>query len=440
MFSWHETTLRGLCRLAFGLLVAVPTCAVLLAIVWCCSPLSLEYHRRVLANSLALDVELERVSFPRPGVTLYEGVSIVDPQTEQPLARCRALEWQNDGQNTSLICAQAELLDSSRLDLLGEIVDRHLRSQAGSTAVFEVVAPQLTLYLADGLGPQTLSNLHARLQAQADGPQGVLEFHLAGDEQEEQAAPARVTSLRSPAGQGATTSITVETGALSLPSRLVALCCPGWETWGPGSSFRGRLSWQQHADGWTGEVSGQITDIDLQRVVSDRTKHRLTGLAEVQLDRARAEKGRLVEAAGIIKAGPGVIGRRLLAAAAIQLHAAGNDPAVAQNDSADYEEMAIGFAIDEHGLTIEGLCAEAPGALLVSHDRTPMLDEPKPGPQSLLGLVRLLNNSGELVPADRSAQALLGVLPVVVAPAVDSPMGPQARFLRGSPLRSSPLR
>ena len=185
MFSWHETTLRGLCRLAFGLLVAAPTCAVLLAIVWCRCPLSVEHYRRALAEQLALDVQLERVSFPLPNVTRYNGLSLTDPETARPLARFRALEWRASGQNSSVKCWQAELLDSSRLDLLSELVVRRLRHVAGSRAVVEIQAEQLTLQLADGMEPLALTEVRGQLKGVAGDPsepQGMVEFHLAGQE------------------------------------------------------------------------------------------------------------------------------------------------------------------------------------------------------------------------------------------------------------------
>ncbi len=92
-----------------------------------------------------------------------------------------------DGRKRSLDhLSQAELLDTSRLDLVGEIVESQhalpgrLRRIEGSTIV---AAAQLTLGLTDGQGPQTLSNVRATDAQASDEPQGVLEFQLAGDEQ-----------------------------------------------------------------------------------------------------------------------------------------------------------------------------------------------------------------------------------------------------------------
>ena len=170
MFAWHETTLRGLCRLAFGLLVVVPTCAVLLAAVWCRCPLSVEYYRRSLCEQLALDVHLERVSFPRPNVTRFKGLSLADPETGRPLAGFEVLEWRTGAQTSLVSCPRAELLDSSRLDLLTELVARRLRVFAGARAAVEIQAEQLTLRLADGVPPQILTNVRGQLNGAPSEP------------------------------------------------------------------------------------------------------------------------------------------------------------------------------------------------------------------------------------------------------------------------------
>ena len=207
----------------------------------------------------------------------------------------------------------------------------------------------------------------------------------------------------------------IVTGPTPLPSRLIALCCPAWEAWGRSSNVRGELWWQQRADGWAGGVCGRVTGVDLAKLVLMRSEHRLSGVAEVRLDRVRFERGRLLDAAGSIHAGPGWVGRSLLAAAASQLHATGNNPAAARGDLAAYDEMAFSFAIDEHGLAIQGLCSQAPGAVFMERVHGRLLGEPPPGLQPLLGVVRMLAPLGEAVSADPAAQSLLSILPVPAA-------------------------
>jgi hypothetical protein len=342
------------------------------------------------------------------------------------------------GQKSTVTCWQAELLGCSRLDLLAELVARRLRSLAGSSAVVEIQAPQLTMRLAEATALQSLTDVRGQLQAESRGPQvqgapiepqGIVEFHLAG---QQETAPARISFFRSSSEQGSTTSIKIETGPTPLPSRLIDLCCPGWETWGPASNFCGELWWRQRADGPTGEVRGRVAGVDLDNLVSTRSEHRLSGVAEVQLERARFQHGRLLDATGSIHAGPGLVRRSLLAEAAQDLNAMGNNSVAARDDLAAYDELAFSFAIDEHGLAIKGICSQSPGALFVG-PLGPLLREPSRR-QSLLGVVRLLATSGQAVPADPAAQALLRVLPVPVAEPNGLDAEPHAR-LRKNPHR-----
>ena len=426
MFSWHETTWRNLCRAAFVLLVVLPTCAVAAAVIWCRTPLSLHYHRHVLAERLALDVRIGRVSFSAPGVTIYEDFTLHDPEASRPLFHCDALEWQTGGQTLSITCWRAELFETRRLDLVAEAVNRQLRSLTGSQNTVQLDAPQLTLHPADGLAPQTLADVHGQLQTAADEPQAVLEFRLAGDDVAE---PARISMTRNSAEQAGGGTVSLETGPRPLPARLVALCCPGWEAWSPASSFCGRLSWQPQASAWTGEVNGRISGVDLDALVTRRVGHRLSGeAAQVHLEHARVDAGRLTDAAGTITAGPGLVARSLLAAVASQLRRHGQQSFGAQRRSGAYDRLAIRFAIDSEGLVIQGLLDDSPGALLVGDAGDALLGEPPLGPQPLLGLVRILARSDEVVPADPTAQLLLGVLPLkAVTP--QTSIGPSAHRL-----------
>ena len=123
-------------------------------------------------------------------------------------------------------------------------------------------------------------------------------------------------------------------------------------------------------------MRGSITGIDLDRLVSARSEHHLSGPAEVQLEEARFQHGRLLDATGSIHAGPGLVGRSLLAAAASQLHCTGNNPAAAWSDLAEYDEMGFRFAIDGRGLTIQGLCSRSPGTVFLGRVHGRLLGEP----------------------------------------------------------------
>ena len=230
-------------------------------VVWCRCPLSVEYYRRELTEHLALDVRLERIGFPRPNVTVYKGLTLADPETGRPLARFGAIEWQVCGQRSSMTCHEAELLDSSRLDLLAELVARRLRHFAGSQAVIEIDSQQLTVHLADGLGPVALTDVHAQMKKRGRrGERTARDFGISLG-RAKRGAPVRISFDRAASPPGTATSTKIDTGPTPVPSRLIALGCPAWEAWGPTSNFRGKLWWQQRPTaGPAGCVTGALRE------------------------------------------------------------------------------------------------------------------------------------------------------------------------------------
>ncbi len=425
MFTWHDATRRRLCRLAFLALVAVPTCAVFLAAAWIRTPLARAHHRRALAEQLALDVTLNSVSFPRPELTRYDGLTIRDPESGDWLAQFSRLEIDESGPRTRIVCSEPEL-NATRLDLFWELASRRLRRQASIERPVEIAAPTLRLYF--GSDVQSLVDVHTRFKQGEAGPQGLVVFHL---DDQDSAAEVRMALLRSSAGRGgaaspgsapsgggptasaAATIVQLETGQAVLPGRLLAALLPGWEALGGSATLAGSLWWQEGPEGFSGQIRGRIDGIDLDALVSEPFDRKLGGTATLELEWARIRDGRLIDAKGRLAAGPGLVSRKLLADAASWLHA----PAGALSDSpgtlVTYEQLGFAFAVDERGLTLQGACLSAPtGTLLLGRSGRPLLNEPPPAPQSPLNLVRALAGPGEeRLPTTTAAQTLMRLLP-----------------------------
>jgi len=92
MFSLHETTMRMICRAAFVALCLGPTVAVLGVAAIVRHSSFTRGHERAISAQLGLAAHISRASIPRPGVTLYEGFELADPETLQPLARLPFVE------------------------------------------------------------------------------------------------------------------------------------------------------------------------------------------------------------------------------------------------------------------------------------------------------------------------------------------------------------
>jgi hypothetical protein len=407
MFTWHEATRRRLCRLAFLALVVVPTCAMLLAAAWIRSPLAVAGHRRALAEQLALDVKLDQVSFPRPAVTRYEGLAIFDPESGDCLASLGRLEIDNSGQKTLVTCTQTEL-NAAALELFWELAARRLRRQSSLERPMEIVCRELTLHFGDHA--ETLLDVHTRFKQGDAGPQGLVVFHLA---EQDPTAEVRMALVRNRQPSGIATIVQLETAAAVLPGRLMAALLPGWHQLGLSAALTGSLWWQDGPEGWSGQIRGRISGVDLDALVSDRFGRKFGGSATIDLERARIQQGRLVDAKGSVSAGPGLMSRALLADAAIHLHA----PAGALSESpgalVTYDQLRFLFTLDEAGLALQGAClTDQPGTLVLGRAGRPLLMEPPAEPQSVLNLVRALAGAPEeRLPVSSAAQDLIRLLP-----------------------------
>ena len=483
MFRLHDNTRRRICRAVFLLLCVVPTAGVS---AWCARrhlPGVAAAEAKRLERELGLDVSLAGLRYLRPGRVLYEGLELRDPETGRPLLRCRALEadWQRSTDREGrpraslvLIASQPEI-EATAADPemgarqvgapLGELLDRMLRCPTilrmvpgGSQTDVRLAAGQLTLRAAGG--SQTFSGLQGSIESFAGGTQAEASFRLAGIDTPQ---PIRIRIVRNRQITPPATGFELDTGGGAVPCGLLAIGLPLLERLGPRSRLRGYIWANQTGDGrraptghrsagvvaeaklwsrwsadWEGEFAGQVSDVDLDELVTGHFPHKLGGTAQVTIQSARFRRQRLEEATGTLVAGPGVISRSLIDAAVEQLGLVRGVEPQTPGELVPYEQLAAGFLIDARGLQLQGGCSPSghrseglvAGAILADRQGR-LLGEPVVQPQPVVALVRtLVPASQHQVPATRQTDWLIGHLPVpqVVPPAGARPAVPQARL------------
>src|SRR5262249_28197731 len=143
--------------------------------------------------------------------------------------------------------------------------------------------------------------------------------------------------------------------------------------------FQGRVFAPRQGGHWNTQISGELTAIDLDLLVSEQfPPHKLTGTANASVDFITDSNGRILSAGGRATAGPGVISVSLVRSAGTHLSL----PAVEMRASNDdhlipYKNLGLAFAIDTRGLRLRGEMPEAPGALLVDSRERPLVAEPR---------------------------------------------------------------
>ncbi len=430
----HDRTRRLVCRVAFLALGVLPAAGVLAWSGWRGGA----WHQRAcaaeLSRTVGLQVSCNAVSYPRPGIVLYQGVELSDPETAAPLARMRFLETGGTSAASAWVASQPEF-DAAQLRGFWQLVDHRLREASDTAATTRLSAAEATLHWP--AGSQTLTDVHGQLSmpGTAGGPcAATISFRIAGIDMTD---PVQLTVTRERDGAGADekstagsrlkATIELHTSGAALPCAMLAVPLGVVNRLGKGAKFRGSVWATETAGGWEGELSGQFTDIDLQALVSEQFPHRLSGMAEITVQKARFSHGRLEEAVGTFSSGPGAVSQSLVAAAIEFLHLV-PQPATSHADMLrQYEQLAFAFVVDSAGLTLSGACTGSSSVVMRLGDGTTLVEAGAPsGP--LVALVRTLVPQSEVqVPATRQSDWLIECLPV---PQVILPEGqmPQAQL------------
>lgn len=187
-----------------------------------------------------------------------------------------------------------------------------------------------------------------------------------------------------------------------------------------GATCAGEWHGVQASDGWTGHGSGSAMGVDLA-VLSAPLPDRLSGIADIVVDRVDLVAGRVREARFQLRATDGTVGSLWMAAAVDWL---GCRPLAAwpPQSPVPFRGMAWSCRLGPLGIELDGmgdrgsLCADANGPLLA----------PPPGPMPVERLAWLGSPPGlPVVPASRWTAWLLPWLPPLDAmPPADGARGP----------------
>ena len=435
MFSLHETTKIYLCRAAFVALCIVPTLAVLARSAIVHLPGYTREHERAIAAELGLHAQLAKASSPRPGTMLYESLELSDPETRQPLARLPWVEVRTVGSVVHVKLPFPVMINGTRLDALGRTA-RDAARQGRSWRDVRLRAQNLTVHLGDG--DQSFTDLDGHIETTDEHARFKLNFRrsVVG---ERSAEPAEIEFVRQ--GRSTTPSgfFQLTTGPAPLPCSLARSLWPGVECLGTASEFEGRVFVSEQAGRTKTQVSGRLTRVDLDLLVSGRFPHQLSGLADVELAQVAIEDGRIESAGGKITAGPGAVSNSLVQSALVHLRLQGATESKAGPDQLlPYRRLAFAFAINSEGLALHGEAAQTPGAMLVDDHGKILLHEPSVLSQPVVSLARTLVPQSEVqVPATRESAALVRTLPVPSIEGASGGQGPanQARSPRVNPKR-----
>jgi len=432
MFSLHEITKIRLCRAGFLALCLGPFCAIVL---WC-GLVRLDWyrasHERAIAAAIGWKAELASVELPRPGLLLYRDLKLSDPYNGQLLAELPYLEIDTRGETPLVRLPFPAKLNGTRLDAFWQACRELARKTSGDSRV-DFEAQNLSLHLAHG--DETLTGITGHFDSDEVQATAELSFAraIAGS------APAEPSTLvvtrRTHAGLPQY-AVELATGPTPLPAELVAAIWPNVSQLGRKCEFEGRALAIEDSNTWRVELQGNLTDIELDLVMRS-FRHKLTGLAHVQIDRVTTVGGRIESATGSLFAGPGVISRSLVQSAETNLHVRQTDTAVRSGGNLlEYQLLCANFDVGQQGIAIRGVVPKAQsGTLLVSKQHI-LVMEPPAIRQPVVDLVRTLVPQSEVqVPATKETVALTSWLPV---PSITTEPGREEPLITGQILNITP--
>jgi hypothetical protein len=262
-------------------------------------------------------------------------------------------------------------------------------------------------------GSTTLYNVEAELAHTSEGAQAWLRFDLA--EQPTGARPlVRVgRDRRTPI---AYTWIEIDSGEAALPCRLAADLLPAAAVLGEQALFRGRLVCWPAARSADVELQGSLTHVELNRLVSLEMGREIQGLAQFDIQRATFVRGRLVAAAGAIRAREGTIERGWIKslATALQMRIAPGPEQDADSvgSSLRFDQIGLQYQLSSSGLVLQGACEGEPQDIILTGPgvRLQLLELGQP--RSIADLVSIGGNGQPHVVLNPWTAKLASLLPL----------------------------
>ncbi len=348
MFPRFFHARRFTCRTVFVVACLMPTTAMVVYGAWHAAPIHRAAFCNALADTLAVQVTVDNVDYPRPGVTRIQGLELADPESKQLLLRVPVFEVRDSGDRYVLHAATATLNTVGAHRLYKEL---HRRLAGDDDVAWQVDIGELMLQHHERR--RATVELSARGSMGASGPAVDVKFRLTGDTGEK---ANEIKLLRNRQVNPAVTTFMLQTGDTPLPCSLLGQFAPEWDTLGNRATFAGRFWTMDASDGRRGELSGELNRVDLHQLVTQHYGHSLTGMSRLRIERAFMRRGRLQSVEATIDAGPGNISQHLLHAASRELQmplVAGNrtrkDIAIA------YQRLTAHVVVDGHGMRIRGL-------------------------------------------------------------------------------------
>lgn len=362
-YQLHESTRRGLCRLAFVLLGLAP---LLLCLALCVAEFLPSYHRSRasqweswLSSQLGVTVEIASVENLSPQRYALHGVRFTHPETKGTIGRATKVD---------VFSAQEQL----HVHLQGtEIESRDLAAAWKMTHDWFLCRPALHIkpivlkmdsLTVHGLAQETrLHHIALHLQPQSEALQLDIRFHSTASIATEQ-TQSKLAIRRN--HQASRLGTTIELNAMSpLPCPLLSGLVPALDRLGSNATFVGSVQLELLASTWSAAVSkAEFQQVDFAQLTRD-TSTAMTGIGTIQVERAQLVQDRMRSMLVTANVGPGRINNTFLQAIERHLEFDAREATSGSVALQTFDQAALSLYLDHEGLVIVGQIQDQLGSL-----------------------------------------------------------------------------
>lgn len=411
----HPNLRLLICRSGFVLFALLPT---LIVGGWIIRRGMPEYSlaqrtewERELSQRLGVSVSIARLDYPQPSMARLGDVKFANPETGEPLATIRSVEVVRSGDAFTIEASQP-IVDIQQLSLLGpRLHDRLLQTGSSAATNCQLVAADVTLQ--SPRGAITFQELIG-VVGQTPGGDPAIDLEFALPSANGEVARGTVSLTRNRQVRPPVTRWQLDTGNAPLPCWLVVDALPQLRQLGADAQFAGAAVWTVASDGLQGEITGRLTEVDLDALVSEQLLHQLSGRATVTLQPAAIERGQLTQLRGSLQAMDGWVSPSLLVAAGEYLGMEIRPDLPLENDRpVPFRQMSLGFDLTDRSLLLSGGCDVARPGVVLANAAGPIAEVRPQHAVAAVSLLRtLLPDSQWQVPATRQTGSLAAMLPV----------------------------
>jgi hypothetical protein len=381
----HERTERALCRLAFLVLCALPTCATILLTLVTWTPW---YYRSqisklesALEQRLGVSVSIGDLYRPSPDAWQLENIELRDPETKAKVATVRTAFYAVVDGNVRLHLSQPEI-QTDQLSLVWRLVhDRFLCQPDLLGKGLRLRAQDLSL-ISQPVG-LTLSPVDIWIEPREDETRATAQFWMAGWNAAEKPAALSVTRVRG--GSKPRTHWELRTGSNPLPCSVLAEHLPVMRLLGVDAEFRGLMRWQLDRDDYSVVLhEAQFTNVNMLDLFEPLNFH-VSGKGTIELQSLTRHSGHPIsQAIGSLTIEGGRVEAGLLRRLANSFQAQLALQQIPDSERIACQMVATEFRLYGDELQVIGIChkknnyeAAKPGTAIVANNRALMFLDPR---------------------------------------------------------------